>query len=75
MKVPTPLALPGDRVVVKNYRRKNMEERGSLERIEYTMRGRILGCWSYTILLDRRSATDGPLRLFVGHESIVENLS
>ncbi|MCZ4544943.1 hypothetical protein [Rhodococcus qingshengii] len=56
IKIEQPIAIPGDHVVVSNYRTKDGRwENGVCRRAEYHLKEDGSGSWSYTVLLDRRT--------------------
>lgn len=75
IQIPAPIALPGDRVEVLNYRRNGEKwEYGKVdafESVKWTIGAfNDQGRWSYTVTLDRLSAAGNRLRLTVGHGNI-----
>lgn len=69
LTVPNPVGLVGDTVVVANYRRSGLAERGTIERMVYEI-GSSGGSWSYVVRLERKTAAGRPLRLTVGGADI-----
>ena len=71
--IPAPLAWNGSKVLTHNYRCKSKEtwEEGVVESIEYAYSfGSNDGAWRYSVLLNRRSENDHPIRLIADDESI-----
>ena len=74
MEIPDPVANHGEAVMVHNYRSKPKDgtklwERGTVKRLAY--KNSFGGFdWHYGVLLDRRSASDNPIWLYVGDEGI-----
>lgn len=71
IEIPQPIALPGTKVKVKNYRMKdNAWEWGKLLMAEYKIVGNPAAYWLYTVLLDRKSKSGKTIRVFVLGEGI-----
>jgi hypothetical protein len=64
MNIKNPKALPGESVMVKNYRAKDRRESGKVIWAEYKLNGPNNGYWIYTIHLDRVSATGRIITLY-----------
>lgn len=59
IKIRQPIAIPGDKVMAHNYRKKgNQWEEGECRDAEYKVRRDGTGWWHYTVLLDRRTPSN-----------------
>lgn len=66
MRIPNPVARHNERVCVWNYRKKYGDwEFGYIECLRYENRFGDFA-WTYDVVLDRRSPSGNPIRLYVG---------